>query len=343
MTLAARFPYNRPPHELAPTPRQVPAYHGIGRGALGRIPATDAAPASPTPPGVPDARGPAGRAGTYQGVERDVKQILLGTRLGKAAMTLRSSLHAVKAACFQPEVAGMVANDQMAEYLGTRLCRASRTMVDVGAHIGSFFHEVSEHQPSARIIAVEAIPKKVELLRRKFPAVEIHSCALGEAEGTATFYVNTVASGFSSLGRPSDEMRSQVVEIEVPVRRLDDLVSSREVDLIKIDVEGAELGVLRGAGRLFGESRPTVLFESGPTGDDGLNYPKEDLWGWFAERDYAVLVPNRLAHLDDGLSRDGFVESHLYPRRTTNYFAVPRERRLEVRAQARRILGLDAG
>jgi hypothetical protein len=56
--------------------------------------------------------------------------------------------------------------------------------------------------------------------------------------------------------------------------------------------------------------------------------------------DYSVIVPNRLAHDDDGLTTAGFVESHLYPRRTTNYFAVPSERRTEFRDKARGILRL---
>ncbi len=272
-----------------------------------------------------------------------MKQMLVGSRLGKAAMALRGSYHAIKASYFQPEVAGMIANDRMAEHLATRLCLPSKTMIDVGAHIGSFFTEVMEHQPTAKIIAVEAIPEKVANLRRKFPTVEIHSCALGEAEGNVTFYINTVASGFSSLGRPAEGLRSQVVEIQVPVKTLDSLLSSRDVDVIKIDVEGAELGVLRGAVRLVNDSRPTILFESGPSTDDGLNYSKEALWQWFADQKYAVLVPNRLAHHDPGMSRDGFVESHLYPRRTTNYFAVAQERRQELRSRARAILGFDKG
>jgi hypothetical protein len=82
------------------------------------------------------------------------------------------------------------------------------------------------------------------------------------------------------------------------------------------------------------------MFESGPPAENGLAYTKDALWQWFADRDYAVVVPNRVAHDDPGLSRDGFVESHLYPRRTTDYFAVAKERRAEVRERARAILNV---
>jgi FkbM family methyltransferase len=184
------------------------------------------------------------------------------------------------------------------------------------------------------------MPDKVEHLRRKFPKVECHQCALGEREGEVSFFVNLKETGFSSLGKPSPNEDSNSVEIKVPLKTLDSLVDENGVDLIKIDVEGAELGVLRGGERLIGRSRPVVMFESGPPKDDGLGYTKDALWQWFADRNYAVLVPNRVAHQDPGLSREGFVESHLYPRRATNYFAVPNERRDEVRDRVRGILGL---
>jgi hypothetical protein len=64
------------------------------------------------------------------------------------------------------------------------------------------------------------------------------------------------------------------------------------------------------------------------------------MWTWLTERSYAVLVPNRLANEDSGLSLDGFAEAHRFPRRTTNYFAVPQERLDDVRQRARQILGL---
>ncbi|MGH8202301.1 MAG: hypothetical protein ACREVO_18350 [Steroidobacteraceae bacterium] len=54
----------------------------------------------------------------------------------------------------------------------------------------------------------------------------------------------------------------------------------------------------------------------------------------------AVCAPNRVAHYDDGMALESFLDSHLYPRHTSHYVAIPRERRLEVRAAARAFLGL---
>jgi FkbM family methyltransferase len=264
--------------------------------------------------------------------------MILGTPLGRIALSVRDTISIIGAAYSCPEIVGTLANDRIAGILVTRLCQNDKTFLDIGAHIGSIISEVIYHCPSAQIVGVEPIPEKIAYLRRKFPLVKFFACALGDSDGEATFFVNTKRSGFSSLRRPSGFDAFEFTEMKVPINRLDNLISSDTVDVIKIDVEGAELGVLHGGERLVAKSRPTIMFESGPPAADGLGYTKEALWRWFAEHEYAIVVPNRVAHNDSGLSQDGFLESHLYPRRTTNYFAIPNERRIEIRDRARDVL-----
>jgi FkbM family methyltransferase len=264
--------------------------------------------------------------------------MILGTFLGRIGLNIRDAIDLAYTACAHYEAVGTLANDVLARVLVTRICRNNKIFIDVGAHIGSVIAEVIYHTPSVRIIAFEAIPEKVAYLRRKFPQVKFHACALSESEGEATFFVNNRRSGYSSLRHPSSSDRPYVTEVRVPLKRLDGVISSDAMDVLKIDVEGAELGVLRGGNQLIAQSRPTIVFESGPYREDGLGYTKESLWQWFAEREYAVLVPNRVAHIGPGMTQDSFLESHLYPRRTTNYFAVPIERRAEIRDRARDVL-----
>ena len=188
--------------------------------------------------------------------------------------------------------------------------------------------------PQIEVVAFEAIPEKAANLARRFPKIAVHQCAAGDGEGEVPFFVVPTASGFSSLARTTDAN-----EIRVPMRRVDALVS--RADVIKIDVEGAELGVLRGAARLINSSRPVVMFESSVDAAECAGYPVDEMFVWWAERDYVLLVPNRLAHDGPSLSRQGFLEAHYFPRRTTNYFAVPAERRLEIRDRARAVIGVE--
>jgi len=256
------------------------------------------------------------------------RQLLLGTSLGRAAMTARDYFRLIST----PRIAlGTMVNDQISSRLAVELCPADGIFVDIGAHIGSVISEVRHKRPHATIIAFEAIPDKAEALKRKFPSVTVHCCALAQNDGSQSFYVDLRESGCSSLARTQEAVK----EISVETRRLDGVIGTMHVDVIKIDVEGAELGVLLGASKTIEQSRPVVMFESGP--GVRLGYTKEAMFEYFRAQNYMLFAPNRLAHTGTGMSLDAFLDSHEYPRRTTNYFAIPQERELEIRERARSI------
>ena len=255
------------------------------------------------------------------------KQAILGTFVGRAATQIRDTAELVRLAVTTPEGVGTLLNDQLATRLVTGL--RCRTFVDVGAHIGSVIAQ-AQYRTGAKVIAIEAMPDKAVALTRKFPGVKVHACAVGNATGDVSFFVTPAATGYSSLIRSPN-----AVEIVVPLRRLDDLIEER-VDIVKIDVEGAELGVLQGAERTVRESRPVIMFES--SFEEKL-YSKDAMFSWLNDRNYHILAPDRMAHDGPAFSREGFAEAHWYPRRCTNYFAVPAERRTEVRELARQTLG----
>src|SRR5262245_4160979 len=174
-----------------------------------------------------------------------MKQLLVGTGIGRFALTVRNTVDLLRQMYYCPESLGTLINDQLATFLVTRLCLPRKGFVDVGAHIGSVLSEVAYKDPSIKLYAVEPIPEKIEKLRRKFPAAELHGCAVGDSDGEIAFFVNTKQSGYSSLGKPAAHS-GETIEIKVAMKQLDNLISSKDIDVIKIDVEGAELGVLRG-------------------------------------------------------------------------------------------------
>jgi FkbM family methyltransferase len=263
---------------------------------------------------------------------------LVGTALGRFLNSTRATLEIVHAAYRRQENLGFLASDQLATHLVCGMCRPNNVFVDVGAHVGSIVACVLQRDPSVAVIAVEAVPEKAIALKRNFPNIVVHECAAGERQGLASFHINTKASGYSSLSS-TGYSQEHVRVIEVQLRPLDSIISSPNVEVIKIDVEGGELGVVIGAKHLISVCRPIIMFESAP--DEVLGYTKEALWQSFADQEYAIVLPNRVAHIYPGLRLDGFVESHLHPRRSTNYFAIPRERRDEIRHRARKLQGLS--
>jgi FkbM family methyltransferase len=136
--------------------------------------------------------------------------------------------------------------------------------VDVGACYGSFIGEVMGFAPGGHHIAFEPIESLCEDLRRSWPRLDVRAQALGDVNGECEFvYVDEVKaySGFREQPYPYP-MATEI--ISVPVRRLDDcLPSDYRPDLIKIDVEGAEMQVLRGAMHTICDARPIIIFEYG--------------------------------------------------------------------------------
>jgi FkbM family methyltransferase len=136
--------------------------------------------------------------------------------------------------------------------------------IDVGAHSGVFLHQFLEFAPEGRHWAFEPIPAMADELRRKFSTVEVHSCALSDQDGHTTFQYVPERPAWSGL-RPQPYPRATHPQsIPVTIKRLDSLIpDDSAIGFVKIDVEGAELEVLRGAEAVFRRCRPVVLFECG--------------------------------------------------------------------------------
>jgi FkbM family methyltransferase len=270
-----------------------------------------------------------------------LKGWLLHSMFGPAALGASAFAERMRFAFKDVSNLGFAANDHLAARLLVGLPKAGSTFIDVGAHLGSVTAQVRHRDRSVKVHAVEAIPDKALKLKGIGPGVTVHSCALGEQSGQVSFFINAAASGYSSLSSDQPGFSSRDLrELQVEMKTLDDIVSAQDVDVIKIDVEGAELGVIRGATRILRECRPSIMFESGPP--EVLGYSKRAMFAELTQLDYLVMVPNRVAHDAPEMNEAVFIDSHLYPARSMNYFAIPRERRVELRDRARHVLGVAA-
>jgi FkbM family methyltransferase len=159
-----------------------------------------------------------------------------------------------------------------------RTLRPGMTIVDVGANHGLFSLEAAHFVgESGRIHAFEPAPATRPLLQENLAAndldglVRVFPHALGAVPGVARLRVHHELSGLNTLA-PEDitwnHARLHADEVvEVPVRRLDDHAAEHRleaIDFLKIDVEGYELSVLRGASGLL-ESRAVrrIMLEVG--------------------------------------------------------------------------------
>jgi FkbM family methyltransferase len=143
---------------------------------------------------------------------------------------------------------------------------ADSDVIDVGANRGAFLDAMRRLAPDGQAIACEPIPDLAAALRSRHagsPAVDVHECAVAEEPGTATFYWLPTAAAQSGLRRTADSA-AEPREIEVRLATLDELVPKDfDARVLKIDVEGAELGVLRGGRETIHRCKPLILLEHG--------------------------------------------------------------------------------
>lgn len=138
--------------------------------------------------------------------------------------------------------------------------------IDVGANAGHILKRLTRISPDGRGWAFEPLPHFATRLRTKFPTVKVEEVALSDQAGLAQFRYLVDDPAYSSLIlRPEIEASRTVQTIQVPVKRLDDCIPHNvAVAFIKIDVEGAEASVLRGARRILADFHPVTVFECSP-------------------------------------------------------------------------------
>ncbi len=150
------------------------------------------------------------------------------------------------------------------------------TFMDIGAYVGTYSIPVGKiHNGAVNVIAFEPAPHCFSLLQRHLALnhvegnVHIEELACGDFSGSAHFVLTecTLDCPPSSENRLHIEKMSNGAEgngiIKVGIVSLDDYVARNGIsaDYVKIDVEGAELQVLRGAKRLLRTERPIVFCE----------------------------------------------------------------------------------
>lgn len=178
-------------------------------------------------------------------------RIRLPHRLGGAMVFDFSNIHEISMYFdfFAPDLSRILARE----------LRPGDTFVDCGANIGYFSCLASSRVgPIGKVVSIDANPYCVERIQESraiggYENMDIVPCAVGERDGEIAFNLadDPMYSSVSNLN--ALEFTSTESTIIVPLRRLDDvlrdsgLTPGKRVRLLKLDVEGAEIDVIRGA------------------------------------------------------------------------------------------------
>ncbi len=150
--------------------------------------------------------------------------------------------------------------------LGMGLIAPGSRVIDVGANIGVYALPWAAANPDVAVHCFEPNPAVRERLGRNVALnrlsarIRLHPEALSDHAGRAELYGT---DDMSSLSKTVQLGSGQDIATQVPLARLDDLFEGQEppISLVKIDVQGHELEVLRGARQLLSQYRPALILE----------------------------------------------------------------------------------
>ena len=183
----------------------------------------------------------------------------------------------------------------------TRVLGPNSNCVVVGAGRGSLLAEVDRLAPRGRHFAYEPLPALAEGLAKRYPTVHVEQVAASDTSGEQPFY-HVVSrpeySGLRRLGTIPSGLRIQ--ELSVRTEPLDDLLpADAQIHFVTIEVEGAQLQVLRGAEHVIIRWKPVIIFDYGTSAILGYGTSPAMLWGMVVER-YGL----RISRLGDWLRRE---------------------------------------
>jgi FkbM family methyltransferase len=210
-----------------------------------------------------------------------------------------------------------------------RLCAADAVVVDVGGNVGTAALQFAATVPDGVVHVFEPSPAMLACLRRNLALsgagnVVVHPFGLSDAPAHGRLQVATAGNPGSAffVGEPGDD--------GVEVRRLDEVLADADrIDFVKVDVEGLELRVLRGARTLLLRHRPAVVFEVNDAALARAGASGAELCRFLQDLGY------RFLWLDGGEFQP-YEPSAMLGQRLHNVIAVPLESRAErARAAAR--------
>lgn len=211
------------------------------------------------------------------------------------------------------------------------LSNKPKIFIDVGAHKGLYTKEVLKQFPDLECYLFEPSPANTEILKTTFlnlHNVNISTHALSNITGKQKIYYPTPGSELTSLTQRRLDHFHMYMDYseEIETTRFDDFWAKTKkiektekndiiIDYVKIDVEGHELHVLEGFGKLI-NNIGLIQFEFGGANIDTKTY-FQDFWYYFKDKDFTIyrIAPDGVIPIKYYIELDEFFD-------TTNYIAV---------------------
>lgn len=192
-------------------------------------------------------------------MRHQVKSLIVGTPLEPIARKIYS--------LFPSDKKGYLYNIQTFEVM-KRVLNEDSNCIDIGCHEGVILKDIIHFAPKGNHFAFEPIPNMYKRLVESFKEsthLHFYDFALSDTEGETSFQhvvSNPAYSGLRNRKYPHPDQ--QIHEIAVKTNLLDNIIPENvPIHFIKIDVEGAEFLVFKGAIKTIIKNKPVIIFEHG--------------------------------------------------------------------------------
>jgi FkbM family methyltransferase len=169
------------------------------------------------------------------------------------------------------------------------------TVFDVGANVGWYAMNIAKIFEDIKIFAFEPVPKTFECLKKNIEInevqnIQIFNFGFSNKNEEFVFYYDPRNSGNASIANLSES--NNVETVECIIKRMDDFVYEKglTVDLIKCDVEGAELLVFQGGMETIKRCKPIIFTEMLRKWAKKFGYHPNDIINLFSHQGYRCFV-----------------------------------------------------
>lgn len=219
------------------------------------------------------------------------------------------------------------AYDIQAKKIIDKVVLATSCCIDVGCHEGEFLDMFLDKAPNIAHLGFEPLPDFYQNLEKNYgKRCQIFNTALSDKKGESTFNYVVSNPAYSGLQKRNyDKPNEKDTTITVQTNLLDNILTpNTKVDFIKIDVEGGEYQVLKGAKKIITHNQPHIIFEHG--------LGAADVYGTTPEMIYELLVENCGMNIStmkawlnqkEGFSKETFCR-HFYDNLDYYFIAFPK-------------------
>lgn len=225
-------------------------------------------------------------------VKQFIKKILIGLRID-----LTKNIH----------------YDRLTLKILDKVLKPDSNCIDIGCHKGEILEEILKRAPRGKHIAFEPIPFLFQQLKENFQSknVEVFDVALSNGTGKTTFNYVVDAPAYSGLKQRDYKIKKPKIEqLTVKLETLDHLLpKDYRVDFIKLDVEGGEFNVLKGAEKTLNKFYPVIIFEFGLGASDHYNVDPSVFFEFLCTNcNYTVYLLDAFLKSKPGLTENQFLE-----------------------------------